>query len=206
MTHNGPPDLKAETHPSRHAQRQVLDGQLGGEEGWSRLRTIYAEQAPEWRDWTQLQPGYAQSVADGLREVKDAPWAVEVCCGTGEATSEVRARFTKVVACDVNLAMLRGRDTGAPQDGVVWIAADVRSLPFADRSVPLMVALNGVFNPEEIERVIVPGGQVLWCTSFREGTPLYVSPGEMGDRLGSGWTGRTGLSGFGQWTLLTRTE
>jgi SAM-dependent methyltransferase len=197
-----PPDLKADTHPSRHYQERLLQDP-SDHEAWDGLRTSYAAMAEEWRDWTEQQPGYDAAVQAGLIRIRPAPWAVEICCGTGEASAAVSKVVPFVVACDLNPAML-ARRVDVP--GVSWFAADVQALPLGTGSVPLLVSLNGVFSASEIARVIRPGGQLLWCTSFRAGTPLYVPPDRVHQLLGAGWTAEGGEAGHGEWTLLTAPE
>ncbi|MGP4109938.1 class I SAM-dependent methyltransferase [Streptomyces sp. 4N509B] len=194
-----PPDLKAGSHPSRINQERLL-ADPDDAEAWEGLHATYADQATIWRDWTDTQYGYALPVRQGLRHVRPVDWAVEICCGTGEATGHLAATVPNVVACDLNLGMLV-RHADIP--GVRWLAADVRQLPLGTGSVPLLVSLNGVFNPTEIARVTRPGGQVLWCTSFRSGTPLYVHPDRMHRLLGEAWTAKGEAAGHGEWTLFT---
>ncbi|MGY1456007.1 class I SAM-dependent methyltransferase [Streptomyces sp. SS8] len=194
-----PPDLKAEAHPSRRFQERLLENPED-RAAWQGLRASYDRMAEEWREWTDEQRGYDLPVREGLRRVRPAQWAVEICCGTGEATAAVASAVPSVVACDLSLEMLRRR---VEVPGVRWVAADVRSLPLGTGRVPLVVSLNGVFNPSEIVRVLRPGGQLLWCTSFRAGTPLYVPPGRMHRLLGEGWTAEEGRAGHGEWTLFT---
>ncbi|GAA3615215.1 class I SAM-dependent methyltransferase [Streptomyces fenghuangensis] len=194
-----PPDLKAEAHPSRRFQERLLEDPED-RAAWQGLRVSYDRMAEEWREWTDEQRGYDLPVREGLRRVRPARWAVEICCGTGEATAAVASAVPSVVACDLSLEMLRRR---VEVPGVCWVAADVRSLPLGTGRVPLVVSLNGVFNPSEIVRVLRPGGQLLWCTSFRAGTPLYVPPERMHRLLGEGWTAEEGRAGHGEWTLFT---
>jgi hypothetical protein len=52
--------------------------------------------------------------------------------------------------------------------------------------------------------VLAPGGQLLWCTSFGAGTPLYVDPDRLCELFGDGWHGEAGRAGHGEWLLLTR--
>lgn len=195
-----PPDLHADTHPSRRFQERLL-ANPSDEEAWNGLRTTYAEQAPTWRAWTASQHGYALPVQAGLKHAAPAPWAVEICCGTGEATTHIAAQMPHVLACDLNLPMLAYR---ANIPGVTWLAADVRALPLGTGTVPLLVALNGVLHPPEISRVIRPGGQLLWCTSFGPGTPLYVNPQRIHQLLGEEWTAMGGEAGHGEWSLFTK--
>lgn len=194
-----PPDLKADVHPSRRFQERLLEDPKD-HEAWRGLRSSYDRMAGEWREWTGEQRGYDLAVREGLRRVRPAEWAVEICCGTGEATAAVAGAVPSVVACDLSLEMLRRR---VDVPGVRWVAADVRSLPLATARVPLVVSLNGVFNPSEIARVVRPGGQLLWCTSFRAGTPLYVPPERMHGLLGREWSAEGGHAGHGEWTLFT---
>jgi SAM-dependent methyltransferase len=196
----GPPDLKADTHPSRLFQERVLNDPAD-EEAWQGLHSTYAQQAPIWREFTDAQFGYAQSVRQGLQHVRPAEWAVEICCGTGEATGHIAAAVPRLIACDLNVEMLTRH---APVPGVPWVAADVRQLPLGTGAVPLIVSLNGVLNPREIVRVIRPGGQLLWCTSFRSGTPLYVEPDRIHQLLGGDWTAKGDAAGYGEWTLFTK--
>lgn len=194
-----PPDLKADVHPSRRYQERLLRDP-SDEAAWAGLRSSYAEMAEEWREWTERQPGYDSAVHAGLARARPAPWAVEICCGTGEATEAIAKAVPRVYACDLNAAML-SRRIDVP--GVAWFAADVQALPLATGGVPLLVSLNGVLHPSELARVIRPGGQLLWCTSFRAGTPLYVPPERLPALLGDGWTAEGGEAGHGEWTLLT---
>jgi SAM-dependent methyltransferase len=196
---NPPPDLHADTHPSRSFQERLLSDPADAE-AWEGLHSSYAEMAAEWRAWTDEQPGYSLPVRAGLRHAARAEWAVEICCGTGEATPGIAREVPRLVACDLNLPMLV-RHIDIP--GVSWMAADVRQLPLGTGAVPLIVSLNGVFNPREIVRVIRPGGQVLWCTSFRSGTPLYVHPDRIHQLLGESWTAKGEAAGHGEWTLFT---
>jgi SAM-dependent methyltransferase len=168
---------------------------------WQGLQESYAHMSDGWQEWTHQQPGYDAPVRAGLRTCQPAPWALEICCGTGEATAGITEAVTRVISCDVNESMLRQRP--GTLSHVLWMQADVRALPFPDRSVPLVVSLNGVFNPGELRRVILNGGQLLWCTSFSDGTPLYVPPDDVVRLLGPGWSAVRGSTGIGEWTLLT---
>lgn len=194
-----PPDLKADVHPSRRFQERLLRDPED-REAWRGLRASYDEMAEGWREWTDDQRGYDLPVREGLLRARRAEWAVEICCGTGEATAAIAEAVPRVVACDLSLPMLRRR---VDVPGVCWAVADVRALPVGTARVPLVVSLNGVFHPAEIVRVLRPRGQLLWCTSFRSGTPLYVPPERMHRLLGEGWTAESGHAGHGEWTLFT---
>lgn len=200
------PDLSADRHPSRLLLEHLIE-QPGAEEAWGELRGIYDRQADTWTQWAETVPDYVAPVAEGLRHCPPVPWAVELCCGTGQATPLLAAFAPRLLALDASFAMLaEGIGGPSPVPGARPVAADVRALPFADGSVPLLAALNGVPCVREFDRVLAPGGHVLWCTSFGAGTPLYVEPRRLADLFGPGWTGVTGRAGNGEWTVLYRED
>ncbi len=195
-----PPDLKGKAHASRLALRRVLT-EPDSDEAWAFLASSYAEMAAEWPEWVRSQPWHNAPVRDGLRHARPAPWALEVACGTGDATAALADHSARVVATDVNEAMLR---LAPGRAGVDYLVGDVRALPVRDASVPLLVGLNAVPHIKEFNRVVADGGQLLWCTSFGDGTPLHVEPEELVRLLGPGWVGEAGRAGHGEWLLVTR--
>lgn len=198
------PDLAADHHPSRRLLEYVIE-QPGAQDAWEELVGIYDRQADTWTEWAETVPDYVAPVAEGLRACPPVPWAVEVCCGTGQATPLLAAFAPFVAALDASVAMLaEGIGGPDPVAGTHPVAADVRALPFRDGSVPLLAALNGVPCVREFDRVLASDGRLLWCTSFGAGTPLYVEPQRLADLFGPGWTGVTGRAGNGEWTVLYR--
>lgn len=196
-----PPELHAATHRSRSALEQVL-AEPDDDASWEFLAATYAEMSAEWRAWALSQPWYDSPVRIGLQHAKPAPWSFEVGCGTGEATAPLAGFTPLVVATDVNEAMIA---LSLRPPNVRFVVNDVRSLPLRDASVPLLVGLNAVPHIKEFNRVVGSGGQLLWCTSFGPGTPLYVEPERLWHLLGAGWVGEAGRAGHGEWLLLTRT-
>jgi ubiquinone/menaquinone biosynthesis C-methylase UbiE len=104
-----------------------------------------------------------------------APRAVlELACGTGRLTRHIAGRLDKaarIVATDVNPAMLGYAKQQLPDEGIEWNLADAMSLPFPDKSFDLVVAQFGVmfFSDRtqayrEALRVLRPGGRLLLTT------------------------------------------
>ena len=180
-----PPDLHGSTHRSRLALQQVL-AHPEDDAAWADLAHTYAGMAAEWPEWVVSQHWYDAPVQAGLRYSRPVPWALEVGCGTGGATASLAAHLETVVATDVNDEMLA---LATPMPNVRYVASDVRSLPLYDASVLLLVGLNAVPHIREFNRVVALGGQLLWCTSFGPGTPLYVEPERLHTLLGPGWVG-----------------
>jgi SAM-dependent methyltransferase len=197
-----PPELNASTHRSRLALERVLTDP-GDDSAWAELAVTYDEMAPEWTEWVEQQPWYAAGVAAGLQHARSVEWIAEIGCGTGQATQLLSRVGPPVVATDINVSMLR---EAPPLPHVCYVAADVRRLPFRTGSVPLLVSLNGVPDFREFNRILGPGGQLLWCTSFGTGTPLYVPPDRVADMLGPDWTTEAGRAGHGDWILAVRTR
>jgi SAM-dependent methyltransferase len=194
-----PPDLNATTHRSRIALERVL-ADPDDSDAYKALAVAYDEMSDEWTAWAVTQPWYTAAVTAGMSHAASVPWLVEVSCGTGQATAVLSAIGPSVVATDVNASMLH-LAPALPRTS--YVQADVRHLPFATGSVPLLVGLNGLPHIREFGRVLTPGGQLLWCTSYAEGTPLYVRPERLADMLGPEWTAEAGYAGHGDWLLAT---
>jgi SAM-dependent methyltransferase len=196
-----PPDLAAATHASRRALERVL-ADPDDDAAWEFLALTYAEMAAEWPEWSASQQRwYAAPVRAGLRHARPARWGLEVGCGTGEASAPLAAHTARLISTDINDEMIRL----APRlDRVTRVLSDVRHLPLATGSVPLLAGLNAVPHIHEFNRVVADDGQLLWCTSFGPGTPLHVDPQRLLELLGTSWSGEAGRAGHGEWMLLTR--
>jgi hypothetical protein len=195
-----PYDMQATTHRCRLA----LEGTLANpadETQWRSLAKAYSDMSDEWTAWAHSQHWYNAPVRAGLARAKRTDWAFEVCCGTGQATAPLTGVTPSVMATDINASMLT-RAPALPE--VQYVASDVRALPVQNLSVPLLVGLNAVPFVPELDRVIARDGQLLWCTSFGSGTPLYVEPDRLLRIFGEGWHGEAGRAGHGEWMLLSR--
>ena len=192
-------EMDAPVHRSRLALERVL-ADPADTGAWHHLVEIYDDQAVQWTEWARSQRWYVSPVRAGLANAKPVPWAFEVGCGTGQATAPLAA-MGRVLASDVNQAMIER----APRlPGVTYLLGDVRALPLATGSVRLLVGLNSVPHIREFERVIAADGQLLWCSSFAAGTPLYIEPERLLALFGPGWQGEAGRAGHGDWVLLRR--
>ena len=196
-----PPDLQAATHGSRLALERVLVSPNSADDWWE-LAERYDVLAASWSSWTRTQLWYTAPVEAGLECAARCSWLVEVGCGSGQATTLLDEFASSIVATDVNASMLAH---APPLSRTRYLVADVRHLPFADASVPLIVGLNAVPHVDEFSRVLAPTGQLLWCTSFGTGTPLHVDTTRLIELLGDSWYAETGRAGHGDWVLLSRT-
>lgn len=201
MVADGPmTDLHAPVHPSRRALHRVLTDP-DDEASWDSLADAYDEMSDIWTDWAEGEHEYLDPVKVGLEYAKPAELVLEVACGTGQATVLLDAYTRTVLATDVNLSMLADAPT---LPNTRYVVADVRRLPARTGSVPLLVGLNGIPHIGEFTRVLAPDGQLLWCTSFGAGTPLYVPPEQLLELFGPSFRGEAGRAGHGEWLLLSR--
>lgn len=114
---------------------------------------------------------YARDLARRL-EGPSPKRILELACGTGILTRELRARLPKssIVATDLNEAMIEYALTRPDAaTGITWRAADMSALPLPDRTFDAVVCQFGMmFVPDkpaairEARRVLAPGGTFLF--------------------------------------------
>ncbi|MBX6722240.1 MAG: class I SAM-dependent methyltransferase [Dactylosporangium sp.] len=196
-----PPDLAADTHRSRIALERILADPHDGE-AWTLLSAYYDEAADGWDTWVRTQPWYLAPVQAGLGHAKPARTVLEVSCGSGQATPLLDAYARLVLATDASRVMLA--DAPRTLRHTHYALVDVRRLPLRTGSIDLIVGLNAVPHVDEFARVLAPRGQLLWCTSFGAGTPLYIEVERFVHLMGPDWRADAGRAGHGEWLLLTR--
>jgi ubiquinone/menaquinone biosynthesis C-methylase UbiE len=121
-----------------------------------------------------LGPVLFQPYAADLVARLDSPQEVlELACGTGIVTRQLRERLTagvKIVATDLNEAMLSyANQKFESSERIEWKQADATDLPFADQSFDAVLCQFGVmFFPDkekaarEVLRVLKPDGVFLF--------------------------------------------
>jgi ubiquinone/menaquinone biosynthesis C-methylase UbiE len=156
--------------------------------------------APEWH--TRTSPERARVVDDAFERggVGSGDTALELGSGTGAYTGVLAERFGRVVATDLSIEMLR-LAAGEPGHRML---ADAHRLPLRDGSVDAAVLVNMLLFPDEVDRVLAPGGCVVWVNSSGEATPIHLMPDEVADALPGSWTGTWARAGTGLWTVLRR--
>ena len=159
--------------------------------------------AGEWH--TRSSPQRTAVVMDALvrgLDAMDVPLglAVEVGSGIGTYSNLLSERFATVVAIDLSLAMLKL----APIEPAHRVQADGARLPLRDSSAAAIVLINAFLFPAEVDRVLSPGGAVVWVNSSGEHTPIYLSVDELVAVLPGEWTGTSSRAGDGHWCVLRR--
>jgi len=159
--------------------------------------------AGEWH--TRNSPQRTAVVADALSRGLDAvdlpvgP-AVEVGSGIGTYSNLLAERFVNVVAIDLSLTMLKL----APIGPAHRVQADGARLPLRDSSAAAVVLINAFLFPTEVERILSPGGALVWVNSSGEQTPIYLSVDDLVAGLPGEWTGTASRAGEGHWCVLRR--
>lgn len=159
--------------------------------------------AGEWH--TRTSPQRTAVVRDALSRglgAMEVPvgLAVEVGSGIGTYSNLLSERFATVVAIDLSLAML----TLAPIEPAHRVQADGARLPLRDSSAAAIVLINAFLFPAEVERILSPGGALVWVNSSGEQTPIYLSVDDLVEGLPGEWTGTSSRAGEGHWCVLRR--
>ena len=118
---------------------------------------------------------YAEDLAERVR-LEPARSVLEIAAGTGIVTRALRDALpseVRIVASDLNAAMLDYAAQRITRGDVTWRQADAMSLPFADHEFDVVVCQFGaMFFPDrvrafrEARRVLAPGGRFvlnLWA-------------------------------------------
>lgn len=116
-------------------------------------------------------------------EVLGPSAVLELACGTGRLTRHLATRLassTRIVATDINPAMLAHAQRSLPVDRLEWNTVDAVTLPYFDASFDLVVVQFGVMfysdraqAYREALRVLRPGGRLLFtCWNTVDDNPV----------------------------------
>ena len=176
------------------------------EGGWSaerraRVAELFDGLAAAWHS-DHDRPGRYDALEDALaRGEVGAGRCVELGAGTGLATRLLRGRFASLVALDLSAAMVRQ----IPPSTAARVVADSADLPVAGASVDVLVLVNMLLFPHEVDRVLAGDGRLVWVNTMAELTPIHLTPEEVDAALPGDWTGTASLAGPGLWAVLHRT-
>ena len=164
------------------------------------LRAQFDSLAPAW-DARRTSESLA-SLEAALERLERPPRCVlDVGTGTGIAARRLAARFRKaeVVGVDLSPRMIEEANRLAPRElagRLRFQVADATALPFPDASFDLVVLLNMIPFFDELARVTAPAGWLVTAWSSGPGTPIYVAPETLRERLEP--------RGFGGFEEITR--
>ena len=163
-----------------------------------KVRELFDGLAAEWS--SRATPEREASILDALdRGGLAGDRVIELGSGTGLGTGHLIERFADVVALDLSMAMLHHQPDLAPK-----VQADASVLPFRDDAADLLVLVNMLLFPAEVDRVLRPGGGLLWINTLGHETPIHLSPEAVVDALPGSWTATAGRAGSGLWAAVQR--
>ena len=157
--------------------------------------------------WTAMRSADAfASLEAALDGVRQPPARVlDLGTGTGLAAFTIARHFpdAEVVGVDLSAAMVAQARAGTPPElagRVRFQASDAAHLPFEQGSFDLVVLANMIPFFDELERVVAPGGQVVFMFSNGPETPIWVAPMRLRKELAA-----RGFSDFADFQVGTGT-
>lgn len=191
-------------HPMRVMTRRAagLAGQPWDDEARREVAGFFDALAPEWH--TRTSPERRAVVVDALTrgDVPTGDVALEVGSGIGAYSSLLAERFDRVVSLEIAAEMF----LRAPLDVSHRVLADAATLPFPGGLADAVVLVNAFLFPAEVERVLAPGGRVVWVNSSGDQTPIHLAAREVAAALPGPWVGTSGRAGAGLWCVLRRED
>jgi ubiquinone/menaquinone biosynthesis C-methylase UbiE len=158
---------------------------------WSLLRRPMRFQfdrlAPRW---DSMRTGHAYVPYEAaLEEVEPPPKrALDLGTGTGGAAFAIARRFpeAEVVGADISDRMIeqaRRNVTDDLRNRVRFEVADASKLPYEDGAFDLVGLSNMIPFFDELDRVLAPGGLLIFAFSGGAETPIYVPPERLRSEL-----------------------
>jgi predicted TPR repeat methyltransferase len=187
-------------NPMRMMTRAKAFGDSWEPSDSSRVQEIFDGMAASWSE-THVDPIKAAPVEDALERGRvplDRQW-LEIGSGTGAGARILRDRVDSLVCTDLAAEMLRHAPDIAPK-----VRADASQLPFPDHSFDVILLINMLLFPVEVDRLLRSGGSVLWVNTLGDQTPIHLPPGDVLEAMPGAWTGSTARAGTGFWLTARR--
>lgn len=197
--------LGSPDHPMRIMTRRAAGLHPGGWDATARadVAAYFDALAAEWH--TRTSPERDAVVTDALarglpHHVGLGGVCVELGSGIGAYTPVLARRWRQVLAVEVSLEMLlrASRDVGHR------VLADGSQLPLVSGAAGAAVLVNCFLFPAEVDRVLAPGGVVIWVNSSGPETPIHLSADDVVGALPGEWEGVQAVAGAGIWCVLWR--
>ena len=176
--------------------RAVALGEPWTQEDADRVAALFDSMASDWSA-RNVDDTKAAPVLDAL-DRGNVPirgnW-LELGSGTGAGTRLLSGVVGMLVATDLSAEMLRH----APGELAPRIRADAAGLPFAADTFDAVLMINMLLFPLEVDRVLRPGGTLVWVNTLGDQTPIHLPPDDVVRALPGDWNGRTARAGTGFW-------
>ncbi len=187
--------------PIRKVTRQVaFEGRWDSDRA-HKVAALFDGMAEEWSARSD-DPNRAAPVADALDRGdldRNGRW-IELGSGTGAGTAVLTPHVANLTAFDLAGAML----AHAPPELAPRVHGDASIMPFADDTFDVVVMVNMLLFPDEVDRVLRPSGAVLWINTLGDQTPIHLPVDDVAIALPGSWNGVTADAGTGFWAVLRR--
>jgi len=190
-------------HPMRKLTRQVaFDGAWDAERA-KKVGDLFDGMAAEWStrnvDATKAAP-IIDALDRGTASV-GGRW-LELGSGTGAGTRVLSGQVGSLIAFDLAAEML----SHAPGELAPRVRGDASVLPFGDNAFDNVLMVNMLLFPSEVDRVLAPGGTVVWVNTLGDQTPIHLPAADVLEALPGSWEGVTANAGTGLWATLRRSS
>jgi SAM-dependent methyltransferase len=194
------PKVGTPEHPMRIATRRAaFESDYWTAAEAAKIAQLFDVLAPVWD--SRLGPDEYRPLADALD--RGGPFGhrcLEVGAGTGKGTEILVEKFAEVIALDISAGMLANfHDVDAH-----LVQADGAHLPFADRSIDVIVLVNAFLFPSEVDRVLTAEGALIWVNSLGEDTPIHLPVADVVAALPGDWLACASDAGWGSWAVARR--
>ncbi len=191
------------THPMREMTRRAAGLSPQGWDASARAEVadLFGQLAEEWHTRTSAdRTSIVQDALDrGLEPGHHQGLVIEPGSGIGTYSPLLAERWEHAVAVELTPEMQARAPADPPR-----VTADASMLPMRTGVAAAVVLINMFLFPAEVDRVLAPGGVVVWVNSSGEHTPIHLTPDEVAAALPGEWEGRAGRCGEGLWAVLHR--
>lgn len=192
-----------------HPMRAVTRAVAFEPDGWTPERQaqvveLFDSLAPEWtsRDVAGRELPMLDALERGLAAAPpaDRRIAVELGGGTGLYSEALAAHFATLVTMDISTEMIRL----VPAGSAIAVQGDGSRLPHPDGCLDALILVNMFLFPAEADRVLAPGGVIVWVNSRGAETPIHLTADEVDRALPGAWDGVSSSAGWGTWSVHWR--
>ncbi len=196
-----PANFAGPDHPMRKLTRATAFGEPWTSEDADRVAAVFDGLAADWSE-RHVDPTKAAPVLDAIERGEaplDARW-IELGSGTGAGARLLHELARQHISVDLSEQML----AHAPSSLTPKVRADSSQLPFADDTADVVLLINMLLFPDEVDRILRPGGCVVWVNTLGDQTPIHLPPADVAAALPGQWAGVTASAGTGLWAVLRR--
>lgn len=198
--YRSPDTFAGPEHPMRRLTRATAFGEPWTNDDADRVAAVFDGLAAQWSE-NHVDPTKAAPVLDAIERGEpslDGRW-IELGSGTGAGSRLLHERARHYVSVDISEQMLAHAPSQTPK-----VRADSSRLPFAADSADVVLLINMLLFPTEVDRIVRPGGHVVWVNTLGDQTPIHLPPADVAAALPGDWTGVSSNAGTGLWAVLQR--